>query len=309
MKSLREQLMTTSKVLVFDIKRFAVHDGAGIRTTVFLKGCPLRCKWCQNPEGLRAHREPVYFPNRCLHCRNCEKYGEGLLRYDQKPIFLQNTDLEDVFRHCPANAIQYDSEVYSLNQLIDQVLKDKVFFQYGGGVTLSGGEPFMQGQALIELLQALHQEIHTAIETSLYTSTDLVKQAAPYLDQIYCDMKIYDEDEHIQATGVSNRLIKKNIEYLLTSQHKKKVIIRTPLIPGFTAKDQNIKEISQYLSQLYPDVKYELLNYNPLAQAKYDMTPFEYGVEKNLPLYNQEQLNHYYQILKDNGIKNIIKGE
>ena len=269
MKSLREQPMTTSKYLVFDIKRFAVHDGEGLRTTIFFKGCPLRCRWCQNPEGLLPQRKPIYLENKCMHCRNCEKQGAGKIVYQDRPVFIEY-DLDEVFKYCPTDAIQYDSSYYSLEELVDKVMEDEVFFKYGGGVTVSGGEPFMQQEKLIQLLKELHPKVHTAIETSLYTSLDLVKQAAPYLDQIYCDLKIEDDKAHREATGVSNTIIKENLAYLLTSEHKDKVIVRTPLIPGYTGDDDNIKSIASYLYSLYPEVRYELLNYNPLASAKYD---------------------------------------
>ncbi len=308
MKSLREQPMTTSKYLVFDIKRFAVHDGEGLRTTVFFKGCPLRCRWCQNPEGLLPQRKPIYLENKCMHCRNCEKQGAGKIVYQDRPVFIED-DLDEVFKYCPTDAIQYDSSYYSLEELVDKVMEDEVFFKYGGGVTVSGGEPFMQQEKLIQLLKELHPKVHTAIETSLYTSLDLVKQAAPYLDQIYCDLKIEDDKAHREATGVSNTIIKENLAYLLTSKHKDKVIVRTPLIPGYTCDDDNIKSIASYLYSLYPEVRYELLNYNPLASAKYDLTEFEYGVKEDQKAYSQEELSHYYQIVSDSGIKNMIKGD
>ena len=308
MKSLREQPMTTSKYLVFDIKRFAVHDGEGLRTTIFFKGCPLRCRWCQNPEGLLPQRKPIYLENKCMHCRNCEKQGAGKIVYQDRPVFIED-DLDEVFKYCPTDAIQYDSSYYSLEELVDKVMEDEVFFKYGGGVTVSGGEPFMQQEKLIQLLKELHPKVHTAIETSLYTSLDLVKQAAPYLDQIYCDLKIEDDKAHREATGVSNTIIKENLAYLLTSEHKDKVIVRTPLIPGYTGDDDNIKSIASYLYSLYPEVRYELLNYNPLASAKYDLTEFEYGVKEDQKAYSQEELSHYSQIVSDSGIKNMIKGD
>ena len=171
MKLLREQPMTTSKYLVFDIKRFAVHDGKGLRTTIFFKGCPLRCRWCQNPEGLLPQRKPIYLENKCMHCRNCEKHGAGKIVYRDRPVFIDD-DLDEIFKYCPTDAIQYDSSYYSLEELVDKVMEDEVFFKYGGGVTVSGGEPFMQQEKLIQLLKELHTKVHTAIETSLYTSLD-----------------------------------------------------------------------------------------------------------------------------------------
>lgn len=301
--------MKISKALVFDIKRFAIHDGEGIRTTVFFKGCPLRCLWCQNPEGLSPYQQVLYLESKCIHCQRCRKVAyENQLTYNKRPYinrhFLGNND--NIIEVCPSNALTYDSQEYTIEELVQKLKEDQVFFQDNGGVTLSGGEPFLQGQFIIELLKRLKEEnIHTMIETSLYTQTDLLKQALPYLDGLYVDLKIFDDTKHKAYTGVSNQLILKNFQYLLTSSHASKVIVRTPLIPHKTATIQNIKEISKYISSLYPDVRYELLNYNPLASSKYSLLDEQYPLE-DYPLYRSNQLEEFYQIAKQNGIKNLI---
>ena len=171
MKSLKEQPMKASKALVFDIKRFAVHDGHGLRTTVFFKGCPLRCRWCQNPEGLETTRQVLYFKTKCIHCRYCQQFNEHI-DYRDRPYFKENqNDFTDVIKACPSGAIQYDSKEYDLDDLLSKIKEDEVFYKHGGGVTFSGGEPFMQGNFLIEILKRCKEEkIHTAIETSFYTS-------------------------------------------------------------------------------------------------------------------------------------------
>lgn len=194
MKSLKEQPMKASKALVFDIKRFAVHDGHGLRTTVFFKGCPLRCRWCQNPEGLETTRQVLYFKTKCIHCRCCQRFNEQI-EYHDRPYFKENqNDFTDVIKACPSGAIQYDSKEYDLDALLSKIKEDEVFYKHGGGVTFSGGEPFMQGDFLIEILKRCKEEkIHTAIETSFYTSLELIKKALPYLDLIYIDLKLFDE--------------------------------------------------------------------------------------------------------------------
>ena len=311
MKSLREQAMKISKALVFDINRFATHDGHGIRTTIFFKGCPLRCLWCQNPEGLSPQQRPIYLKKNCIHCGLCKKASkENQMTYDDRPYFnleFQGS-FDNLIKACPSSSIQYDSQAYTVEELVERVKQDEVFYKHGGGVTLSGGEPFMQGEFVIELLKRLKAEgIHTAIETSLYTSLALLKEALPYLDLIYADMKIYDEIKHKEYTGVSSQIIKKHIQYILESEYKDKVIIRTPLIPSISATDENITAISRFLVSIYPEVKYELLNYNPLASSKYELVDLEYGLDKHYKIFDNEKMNHFYNIVYQAKIKNLIK--
>lgn len=308
MKSLKEQPMKTSKALVFDIKRFAVRDGHGLRTTVFFKGCPLRCRWCQNPEGLETTRQVLYFKTKCIHCRCCQQFNEHI-DYRDRPYFKKNqNDFTDVIKACPSGAIQYDSKEYDLDTLLSKIKEDEVFYKHGGGVTFSGGEPFMQGDFLIEILKRCKEEkIHTAIETSFYTSLELIKKALPYLDLIYIDLKLFDEKKHQKYTGVSSKIIKENIRYVLQSEHKKKVIIRTPLIPQITATDENLEAIVRYLVELDPNVNYELLNYNPLASSKYELVGKEYGIDTNYKMFDEKQMQHFYDVALQANLKNLIR--
>lgn len=303
--------MKTSSAYVFDIKRFAVHDGTGIRTTVFFKGCPLRCVWCQNPEGLLKDPRPIYLASNCIHCRLCERNSyEGQMVYkDDRPYF--NYDYQKGFDNlveiCPSTAIQYDAKAYTVDELMEKIEDDKIFFRESGGVTFSGGEPLLQGAFLLEMLKRCKEkDIHTAIETSFFGSWELIESLLPYLDLIYVDLKIFDESSHIEATGVSNQRILDNIRRLLTSEHKDKVIIRTPLIPGFTANQDNIQAICQFILNCNQDVHYELLNYNPLASAKYDLTEFTYGIDDHYKMYTQSQMQSFYDLAIQSGIKNLI---
>lgn len=303
--------MKISKALIFDIKRFAVHDGSGLRTTVFFKGCPLRCKWCQNPEGLSPKKRPIYFENNCIHCHRCEQFSkENQMMYkNDRPYFnLQyQGDFDNLIRACPGAAIRYDSQEYDVEELIEKIKEDQVFFRDDGGVTFSGGEPLMQGWFLLEVLKRCQQEhIHTAIETTMFASLDFIKKILPYLDLIYIDLKVFDEKEHERLTGVSSKKIKEHIQYILESEHKNKVIIRTPLIPSMTATDDNITAISNFLVHIYPEVKYELLNYNPLASSKYELVDLEYGVDKQYKMFNKEQMQHFYDIVYATGLKNLM---
>lgn len=313
MKLSQERRMRASETsgYIFDIKRFAVHDGRGIRTTVFLKGCPLRCRWCQNPEGLINKRQILYLKNKCIKCRSCVAASvNGGVRYENGSIVLDRKikdNWKKIVDSCPTGALHYDSRLYTLTETVEEILKDKAFFKYDGGVTLSGGEPLLQSNFALEILKSCKQKnIHTAIETSLYVRRDILAQALPYLDQIYADLKIFDNEKHFACTGVYNDVIKENIKFLLTSDKKDVVTIRTPLIPQFTATKENIRDIALFISDCYGDVKYEILNYNPLARAKYSYLDMQYCFEDNPKLYSTEQMQEFYNVAESSGIKNLI---
>lgn len=301
----------TSKALVFDLKRFAVHDGKGLRTTVFFKGCPLRCKWCQNPEGLEARQKPIFLKKQCIGCKTClQRADQGQVSWkDDHPVLNDQSpgDFETIIDACPARAIRYDSTAYTIEELLECIQQDQVFFREDGGVTFSGGEPFMQGQYLIEILKACKQAgINTAIESSFYADPNLVHQAVNLLDHIFCDVKLFDGQVHEQATGVNNTLILDNIAWMLADPEiARRVIVRTPLIPGWSATKDNIAAIADWLVRINPDTHWELLNYNPLAPAKYEMTGRTWSLDRARPLTKTE-LEELYQTARDHGITNLV---
>lgn len=297
---------------IFDIKRFATHDGSGLRTTIFFKGCPLRCVWCQNPEGLEKEPGPVYFANKCIGCGTCLKTctGEGVTA-DERGIHVhkdREDDWDRIIYNCPTGAIAMDARTCTVQELVREAQKDCVFYRRGsGGVTISGGEPLMQADFAAGLLAELKKlGIHTAIETSLFASREALGKVLPHLDQIYGDMKLADAGEHEAFTGVSNECIRKNMEYLLTSSKREQVIVRTPLIPGHTATKHNLAAVAEFLSGIYPQVRYELLNYNPLAEAKYHLVGREYCFQENPRLYTRAQMLEFGEIVKEHGIRNLI---
>ena len=282
--------------LVFDVRRFSTHDGAGIRTTIFLKGCPLRCKWCQNPEGLSLEPQFIYLENQCIHCGTCTKVckNNAITLTDNKLHInkLATNNWKAPIEACPAACLTMDCKPYTVEELVKLALKDEAFFKHGGGVTLSGGEPLFQKDFSIALLKALKEAgIHTAIETSLYADQSIVKEALLYLDSIYSDLKIFDRDKHKEFTGVYNDKIKENIRFILESDKRDQVILRTPLIPSMTATKENVYEIAKFISDIYPEVKYELLNYNPLAKAKYKLVGKEFCFEENPKMYTGDEMN------------------
>nr|WP_302629312.1 glycyl-radical enzyme activating protein [uncultured Eubacterium sp.] len=299
------------KGYVFDFKRFSTHDGHGIRTTVFLKGCTLNCVWCQNPEGISIKQRPLYFPNKCIHCNTCVHLAEngGVMEVDGK-IKLDVSKVENwhyIIDSCPAVALTMDSTEMTSQEVVEEACKDAPFFKYGGGVTLSGGEPLFQHEFAIEILKGLKEKnITTTIETASHIPMPIYKEAMKYIDYVYADLKIMDSNLHKKYTGVDNTRIVQNLKWLLMSEKKENVIIRTPLIPGMTATEENIAGIAKFISGLYPEVKYEILNYNPLAQAKYDMVDKEFCFENNPPLYSDDQMRAFGKIATDNGVKNLI---
>ena len=296
---------------IFDIRRFSTHDGNGLRTNIFFKGCPLRCAWCQNPEGISPGAAPVHFPNKCIGCGTCLKLAKkGGVHLEDGKIRLCRDQIESweaIIDACPTGALAMDSREYTVGELAHEAEKDAVFYRSGGGVTISGGEPLMQGEFAAGLLEALHGKgFHTAIETSLYTSPETVLRVLPHLDQIFADLKVFDAEQHRRCTGVTNERILHNIELLLRSPSRERVTIRTPLIPGFTTGEGNLAAIAKFLSELYPEVKYELLNYNPLAEAKYHLVDREYCFTENPKLYTKAQMLAFGDIVKAHGIRNLI---
>ncbi len=251
---------------VFSTEEFSVYDGPGIRTTVFLKGCPLRCSWCHNPEGQKKAPEIVRSPNGCLLCGECEKHAQiidGRVRYTKESI-----------EKCPRNLLRICGEEYESDELCRKLLKNERILKNGGGITFSGGEPFLQADFLFECLSYLKGKLHTAIQTSGYCSYENFEKAITLADYFLFDLKLFDENEHIKYTGVSNRGILKNFSLLAKSG--KNFTVRIPLIPGVTDTKENISGIAELLCS--HGVRYaELLPYNKMAGGKYAMTGRKYS--------------------------------
>ena len=247
--------------LVFDIKEFAVHDGEGIRTTVFLKGCPLRCVWCHNPEGLSPKKELYLKQNGCLGC--------GLCR-----VPCDHEECKEIGRclHiCPQNLVSVAGVEWEAKALADKLLTHKDFFNtMGGGITLSGGEPLLQADFCAELLTLLKGQVHTAIETSGYAKHEDFIKVIHLCDFVYMDIKLADSEAHKKYTGVDNKIILENAEYLKQSEMPH--TFRTPLIPNITDTEENLKAIEQIVA----GSKWERLAYNPLAPAKYKCVSREF---------------------------------
>ena len=245
---------------IFDIKEFSIHDGPGARVTVFFKGCPLRCQWCHNPEGLSPKPQLLYKKAMCSHCNQCR-------------ISCTHPECQPFgrcIRVCPNNCLSITGRIIDHQELACILLENADFFGItGGGVTVSGGEPMLQHEFVCALAESLGN-VHKAIQTSGYTTPAIYQRVISHFDYIMQDIKLADPEEHKKYTGVNNDTILRNIEYLKRSG--KDFVLRIPLIPNITDTEKNLSAISKIAG----NAPVELLPYNPLAGAKYDMVGLSY---------------------------------
>lgn len=262
------------RAVIFDIKRYAIHDGPGIRTTVFFKGCPLHCLWCHNPEGIRPEPELIFKKNRCITgCRICMEVcpqkaisqNDTGVSIDRKLCQVCGTCAE----FCPVNALEKAGKEFSATELLEQIEKDKVFFKESrGGVTFSGGEPLLQHVFLANVLEeCCHRKIHTCLDTSGYAASDVVERVARWTNLFLFDLKVVDDQKHKDYTGFSNQLILKNLRLLDTSGVP--LIIRIPLVPGLNDSKEDIRQAGEFIRSLKHIMRVDLLPYHDIAVQKY----------------------------------------
>jgi pyruvate formate lyase activating enzyme len=297
---------------VFNIQRYSIHDGPGIRTTVFLKGCPLRCLWCDNPESQHISSQFIFWVDRCIHCGNCLSTchlsavledENGLKRVDVESCDLCGLCVDQ----CYAGALEQVGQQMTSTEILDLVEEDQPFYDgSGGGMTLSGGEPLAQPNFVLDLLKGAHARgIRTAIETSGYAPWQEWVRLLPYLDLILYDLKEVDPIKHKRFTGVSNNLILDNLRRLAnTGKH---VIVRRPVIRDYNDNPESIRALAQFVQEFTTIDEIDLLPYHRLGQDKYKRLNQEY-ILGDKPTMKNEEVNEFRDILLSYGFQVKVGG-
>jgi len=266
-------VVSVLKGTVFDIKRFAIHDGPGIRTTVFLKGCPLRCQWCHNPEGQAPGPELVVRENRCIGCRACvDVCPQGAISFDGAlPVTDRRlcTACGSCVEVCCAEARELAGQEMTVGEVLAEIARDIPFYdESGGGVTLSGGEPLYQFDFLLSLLRACAgRRIGTAVDTCGLCGWEQLDAMGEYADLFLYDLKVMENARHRELTGASNELILQNLQAL--SQAGRKIILRVPMIPGVNDDAESVRQIGAFAAELPALQRVDLLPYHATAEEKY----------------------------------------
>lgn len=283
--------------MVFDIQRWSLHDGPGIRTNIFLKGCPLSCLWCSNPESQSHKRELAFFGDKCIGChtctRNCPRQaikldnGEMVIDFACCRMYCGMEKAGELSfacsKTCYAKALDIMGQVKTAEEVLTEVLRDKpIYDSSGGGMTVTGGEPFAQPEFLRELLMlAKTEHLHTVIESCLYAPWDYIRQCLQYVDFMFMDLKTLDDNKHKEVTGKGNRLILENMIRIHHMQHEHniKLAVRTPVVPGVNDTPAGIGAIADWIVTNLPGVEYyELLPYHRLGRGKYLSIGKEYSL-------------------------------
>jgi len=271
------------KGVIFDIQRFSVHDGPGIRTTVFMKGCPLRCKWCHNPEGLCRNIQVQFFEEKCIGCKAC-----GGQRSIEKTAV------------CPSQALKLCGREIEEDELIGELLRDRIFYADKGGVTFSGGECLLQADFVVSVLSRIKElGFTTAIDTSGYISTNEMRKTLSVCDLYLYDVKCIDPQVHKEYTGVDNALILNNLKML--SAEGKNIWVRVPVVPNFNNTESEMENIAEFVASL-PNVKQvTLMPYHTLGASKYRTLGMEYSFDTTAKIAESE-MSVFAQKFTDRGI-------
>lgn len=285
--------------LVFNIQKFSLNDGPGIRSVVFLKGCPLRCKWCANPESQSPRVQILWDGDLCLRCSACtHACPQGAIRLGNGGVHIDHTaciGCGSCVSGCPGQALKPEGEWKSVEEVVDACMKDADFYEEsGGGVTLSGGEALMHPEFTLTLLRALKEKgIHTAIETTGFASEQVFREVLPYLDLLLFDIKHWDSEKHLEGTGVSNLPILANMKTAIDIG--KAVLPRLPVIPGYNDAPSDAEGFAERLREVGAR-RVQLLPFHQFGEKKYEMLDRNYAYA-DIPALHENDLEEYRQIL------------
>lgn len=284
---------------IFDIQRFCIHDGPGIRTTVFVKGCPLRCQWCHNPESQKREPSLAYYDEKCIACGACVNICElkcHTLEADDLPQNRHNHGIDRekcikcgiCAKACPTDALELLGRQTSVDDVMSEVIRDKAFYgNSGGGITVSGGEPLMQSEFLLALLKsAKEQGIHTCIETCGFAAAETVKSIVPYTDLFLYDIKETDSERHKELTGVPLDVIISNLK--LIDGLGAKTVLRCPLIPEKNLRNEHLEGIARLVLELKNVTEINIMAYHTLGSSKYEALSLVDEM-KGIPAMTDEQ--------------------
>lgn len=285
--------------LVFNVQRFSLQDGPGVRSTVFMKGCPLACAWCHNPESQSPEPEIIRMRHRCMICGLCTE------KELDEPAGL-NRNEEDV-EACPTGALQAVGEVMGSTTLVSNLLRDRIFFdESGGGVTFSGGEPLLQAPFVIEAMRLLRDEsVHTALDTCGFARWQDLQDASAQANLVLYDLKLMDETRHQASTGVSNRIILQNLKAL--SEIHRNIWIRVPIIPGINDDEGNLGATADFLVSLPGIRQVDLLPYHPTGEAKFARVGMTYALH-GIPSPSIQRLETLAALFRAKGLTTTIGG-
>ena len=304
---------------VLNVQRFTLHDGPGIRTEFFLKGCPLRCDWCGNPESFNRHIEVGVYQNKCISSQKCGSCKE--LCHDPKMLIFSDSKLEEIDRNkctsclgcsddCPSEAIKQWGKSMSVDECMKIILKDKGFYERsGGGVTVSGGEPLLQSDFVLALFKACKQEgIHTCLESSFYSNWNKIDKLLPYTDLFISDIKLMDRNLHKKHTGVDNQKIFRNLKQL--SKTEKEIILRIPVIPTVNDNLDNIEATANFIvNEMLGKVRtLQLLSFMRLGEEKYESLGLPYNMrDLNFDRFEfQNRVNNIAEYFNERGIHCLV---
>ena len=295
------------KARLFNIQHFSLHDGPGIRTSVFLKGCPLRCFWCHNPESFLPYKQIQFFGGKCSGCGRCALVCPNA-RDGKRVLFSSSCSLcGECVRSCWSLALAEVGREVSLGELFEEIASDRDLYEKsGGGVTFTGGEPLMQHEFLYKILKQCKAEgINTALETSLFADYSMLEKLLPFLDYIYCDLKVLDDEKHRVATGVSNERILHNLVGLAGTD--KDVTVRIPVVPGFNDNEEDMEASAVWLASLPRVPPVEMLPFHGICVGKYEALDMEYPAA-GLSEPSRERMGEMAEVFKAYNINIVGNG-